>query len=102
MGDALWMVEYWGGLTLGLGIILVFWGGVRLCAPPTPLLERGKIWPILGQLNVFRPFSRMVQVPATKNKNVVLAQKTPENSTKTTENRSDTVKGAQKHNGTDL
>ena len=68
----------------------------------TPPLERDKIWPFLGRLNVFRPFGRMVQAPATKKKKVFLAQKTPENSKILTENRSDTVKGAHKPNGPDL
>ena len=55
-------------------------------------MERGEKWPILGQLNVFRPFSRMIQAPAGKK--MVFLLKTPEDSTKKKENRSDTVKGA--------
>ena len=67
-------------------------------APAHRILEWGKTW--LWAYSTF--LSRSAAWFKHELKKVVIAQKTPENSTKKSENRSDVVKGAQKHNCTDL
>ena len=65
-----------GGVSFRVGDSCCFLGrGVRLNAPRTPPPGNGKIWPFLGRLKVFRPFSRMVQAPDLKKKKNFLLKK---------------------------
>lgn len=47
------MVEYWGGLTLGLGIILVCWGGGQALCPTHPFSGKGQNMADFGPTQCF-------------------------------------------------
>ena len=72
-------------------MILVFGGSSRRNA----LLKNAQNMVVLGPTECFAAvWPRVVQAPAKKTTNDFSSSKTPENSTKKTENRSDTRKGA--------
>ena len=76
MGDALWMVEHIGGSALRVGKILVFWGGVRLSAPPPPP-GKGQNMSFFGPTQCFQAVRPHGSSTSYKKK-VFRVQKTPE------------------------